>query len=150
MTVPYPQPTTRAQARANAIYWAEASEAQIRAGNIAALGQASALKAQTWASIALAFPEDEGPSYITVEDGAEPVQNLRRMVETGPATSPIAEVDSVVWDVVRSLAVRFVQTSLTGRVTVGLDHTSLQHSKLLRFHDEADGSITVTIAGSGA
>ena len=104
------QPTTRSHARANAIE---------------AMRQGFPATAQVWAQIALAFPEepdtitlmaDDRPVSTDVERRESPTAILKH---AGRSTGTI-EVSSVAWDVMRTLAAQYVNTSLNREAMVNL------------------------------
>lgn len=104
------QPTTRSEARTNAIE---------------AMKQGFPATAQVWAQIALAFPEepntitimaDDRPIGADVERRESPSAVLRH---AGRSTDTI-QVSSVAWDVMRTLAAQYVNTSLNREAMVNL------------------------------
>lgn len=170
LSLPYPKPTTRGQARANAIHAAESANMEIAAGAIVSVGLGYAEVAKAWAMIADSFPYEESvmvvddlsgmqaelmeqvaPGYVVDESlpeghavagmedyGKDPEQTIvaedpttaimpvigsvAHVIPSGrnPGLSGRIEVNSLVWDVLRVLAARYVRSSLNKRVSIDM------------------------------
>ncbi|MET0416532.1 MAG: hypothetical protein ABW022_10985 [Actinoplanes sp.] len=128
MNLPFPKPTNREMARQNAIYCAEQNMID---------------RSQAWSAIAATFPEieyvqliaDDRPEPPAVErlgGGTEPVDPDATAVMELPSVGHVQPsgrpegmngtitVDAVAWDVLRTLAIRHVLTSMAKGVTVDL------------------------------
>lgn len=127
MTIPYSNPTNRHEARQNAIYYAEQARSDGTGRDL--------LQAQVWADIASTFPEDErGQSMAIQLTGDEVVvddvsEYWRNLVDKGVhrATVPgsgsygadtTMVVSSMVWDVLRELAMRYTLASMDGQAII--------------------------------
>jgi hypothetical protein len=162
LSMPYPKPTTREQARKNAIHAAESANMEIAMGAQQSVGLGYAEVAKAWAMIADSFPYDTETIEVRSDDGSvtlygpetsDPEQTIvvedpttaimpvigsvAHVIPSGhvPHLSGRIEVNSLVWDVLRVLAARYVRSSLSKRVSIdmtGDDLTTGDYDLVLR------------------
>lgn len=93
--------------------------------------------AQVWAQIAVAFPEGlPGPTGSPVETPEPPTAVLRSVNGAGAGTT--IEVSATAWNVMRTLAAQYVNTSITREAvvnihddfTIGISETDLIMSEV--------------------
>lgn len=128
--IPFPHPTTRAEARGNALHWLTEVERIVVPGAPQMQGESAIAKAQLWARIAETFPPDPDvdldQTAILAAESPVPVAQIpadRPMSPTPDDT--IVQVSSVAWDVLRVLAMRYLRASLADSVTVDLSEQEL-------------------------
>lgn len=128
--IPFPQPISRSQATANALFYAGVVEATVVAGAPLQPGQTAFLKAQMWSQIALTFPPDPEVDVIYSNDGPvlewtpphEPEPLPKGILTPAPQTpSGTMTVATITWDVLRTIAARYIHTSLEKSVVVDLN-----------------------------
>lgn len=179
LQLPFPEPTTREQARANAIYAAEAATTAMSTPSSVSFGYAEVAKA--WAMVADTFQYEtlvvdnladmqrqiidkvSDPAQTVVVDTdwmvspeqQEAIDNDTTAVLTIPHANAVAvvqpsgkhpgrptaiPVDSLLYDVLRVLAARYVRSSLNKRVVldaVGDDLTTHDYTLALRIEGGA-------------
>jgi hypothetical protein len=122
--VPFPLAGTRAQARANAMYYAHIVEDTVVNGAPLQPGQTAFLKAQMWATLAATFPEDTSEEITIMADDqptmvmAVPVQPRVEHIRAADDHTGVVTLTSAAWNVLRTLAVRNVLSSLNHTVTL--------------------------------
>lgn len=132
MTIPYPQATTRADARDNAIRLALAAEDHQVQGQIRP-AECSAMIAEVWSHIAATFPEEERVLYA-LDDAAMveedhrpyPAQDVTEVIPRVVVNGDAVTVPRETWNVLRALAMRYVWSSLEHRADVDLSDMTFQ------------------------
>lgn len=117
MTLPYPKPLTRDQARRNAIHFAEAAHACVENGQPTAANLALSQSA-VWSGIAHTFPEDERIQYSDFTADDQLVARRGIVTKSGQDGGTIT-VAAPGWDVLRDLAQRYMD--MMGRQVVIVD-----------------------------
>lgn len=160
MSIPYPRPENAGQARGNMIYWAEIAESTAVAGAAIMPSMASVEKAKMWAAIALTLPEVEY-AVLTGDDQPITVHEYMPVLEPWPnqpgADEPPLEplnratlgalpdrVPAHVYDVLRVLAVRYLDTTSSGQALVTEVEIEMMEGQVLRVRNNEDGSVTVS------
>lgn len=124
------KPTTRHQARTNAILCAEDDKPEMAAA---------------WAAIAMTFPEDESVDLLADDQViAQVPERVAEVLVAYPAAPGSIRVESAVWNVLRALAVRYLGLH-RDRMALGSVDMEVTHGKILRCHWSADGENVVVV-----
>jgi hypothetical protein len=108
-------------------------------------GQAAVLKAQMWAQIAQAFPEDELDTVTLMADD-QPVQRTAEVRTVTVQEGPTVTVEASVWNVLRALAIWYVHTSLGREVRAQSDAIMSTEDVVLRLHWPPEENTVVVTA----
>lgn len=136
--IPFPRPTTREEARSNAIYFAGEVAHRTTEHADASVTISAEAQARLWAAIAQTFPED--PTLLA-DDQSE--SRPTHLDVTGRTFTQVS-VDAEVWQIVRSLAVRYVRTSITSAITLSSEEWTQDQNELALTWGDGD-SVTATL-----
>lgn len=129
MDAPFPIPRNRYEALSNALFYAKQMDAY-RPGTD--LRPDMAARAQTWAIVARAFPEDDGPNgFQRMTDEQEPAGSRSPGYQTVVALPSYmsgrdgkVEVSAWVWDALRYVAMQHLAQSPQGLAVVDRDEST--------------------------
>jgi hypothetical protein len=143
MIPPFPQPETRIEALANAVYAMGLSSEE----HVVTVARLQAAQAQAWASIARCLPEAEQPKNNFAEaltPWPDQPQVAPEMIPVPLDTPDQVMLDSRTYDVLMVLATRYVRASITNHVVISREEL-ISSSTHLGFDVQDNGSVTVTV-----